>query len=196
MTQTAKNVDRKKSYDTGVRSNSGEIGMKAGFSIGESDAHEIIRLSDFLAKNGLYKIEKFDHRIDWLNDDGQDEPTKVRSDINRLNITKDEFWFVGFLRDTRVEVYSARQRIGELKEWLGLRDIDKQTVANAPRVLVVVSGGVADSVCDEGVEVEVFDWDNFNDDPKGTGGVREHFADLAQPLGIPVGEVQRESPRE
>lgn len=56
-----------------------------------------------------------------------------------------------------------------------------------PRVLVVVSGGIADPVYDSGVDVEVFDWDNYKDDPEGTGGVPRHFADLAEPIDVPVG---------
>lgn len=56
----------------------------------------------------------------------------------------------------------------------------------SPRVLIVVEGGVADYVTDEGVDVTVFDWDNHNDDPEGTDGVPAHFADLAEPLKIPV----------
>lgn len=54
----------------------------------------------------------------------------------------------------------------------------------APRVLIIVSGGVADYVADPGVDVEIFDWDNYNDDPKWTGKVPAHFADLAG--GCPV----------
>jgi hypothetical protein len=56
------------------------------------------------------------------------------------------------------------------------------------RVLVVVSGGVADYVADTGVEVNVFDWDNYNADPNETGGVPEEFADLANPIDVPVEE--------
>lgn len=55
-----------------------------------------------------------------------------------------------------------------------------------PRVLVIVSGGVASTIRDNGVDVEIFDWDNYNDDPEGAGGVSAHFADLAEPLDIPV----------
>lgn len=58
--------------------------------------------------------------------------------------------------------------------------------SKVPRVLVVVSGGVADPVSDHGVDVEVFDWDNYNDDPKNTSGVPKNFADLAKPIGVPV----------
>lgn len=55
-----------------------------------------------------------------------------------------------------------------------------------PRVLITVSGGVADFVCDPGVEVAIFDHDNHGADPDGTAGVPAHFADLAAPLGIPI----------
>lgn len=65
-------------------------------------------------------------------------------------------------------------------------NIGAPVVANIPRVLVVVRGGIADPVHDIGVDVEVFDWDNYKDDPEGTGGVPSHFADLAAPCGIPV----------
>ena len=60
-----------------------------------------------------------------------------------------------------------------------------------PRVLVSVAGGVADYVCDEGVDVVVFDHDNFKDDPTGTDKVPLSFRDLADPLRIPVvGEAE------
>lgn len=65
-------------------------------------------------------------------------------------------------------------------------NIGAPVVAKTPRVLVVVSGGIADPVYDYGVDVEVFDWDNYKDDPEGTGGVPSHFADLATPCDIPV----------
>lgn len=54
------------------------------------------------------------------------------------------------------------------------------------RCLIVVSGGIADYVCDDGVDVEIFDWDNYNDDPEGVDTLPSHFKDLAQPLGIPT----------
>lgn len=57
-----------------------------------------------------------------------------------------------------------------------------------PRVLIVVSGGIADPIYDEGVDVEVFDWDNHRDDPEGAGPVPAHFRDLAEPIGVPVEE--------
>jgi len=54
------------------------------------------------------------------------------------------------------------------------------------RVLITVRGGVADWVKDGGVDVELFDHDNFNDDPDETPKVRKAFADLARPIDIPV----------
>ncbi len=61
-----------------------------------------------------------------------------------------------------------------------------------PRVLVIIEGGVAENwVCDAGVEVEIFDRDNYGDDPQGTGGVSPHFADLAEQCNVPVGEYIR-----
>lgn len=62
----------------------------------------------------------------------------------------------------------------------GQLDID------APRVLVMVNGGVVEPVFDPGVDVEIFDFDNYKADPIRTGGVPRHFAHLAQAFDIPV----------
>lgn len=65
--------------------------------------------------------------------------------------------------------------------------IGAPVVAKEPRVLVVVSGGIADPIYDEGVDVEVFDWDNYNDEGDDAKiGVPAHFADLADPINVPV----------
>ena len=72
--------------------------------------------------------------------------------------------------------------------------------ASGPRVLVVVTGGVAETVQDTGADVQVFDWDNWADQPNDGARVPQRFADLAQPLGVPVqGEESDEAfvrPRE
>lgn len=57
---------------------------------------------------------------------------------------------------------------------------------DTPRVLVVVSGGIADYVSDKGLDVEIFDRDNYEEDPYGTGPVPAHFRDLATPIDVPV----------
>ncbi len=57
------------------------------------------------------------------------------------------------------------------------------------RCLVIVSGGIADYVHDEGVEVELFDWDNYRAETaegRAEMHVPAHFVDLAQPAGVPV----------
>lgn len=65
--------------------------------------------------------------------------------------------------------------------------IGAPVVAKEPRVLVVVSGGIADPIYDEGVDVEVFDWDNYNDEEDDAKiGVPANFADLAGPINVPV----------
>lgn len=66
----------------------------------------------------------------------------------------------------------------------------------SPRVLVVVSGGVADVVSDGDVAVEIFDWDNYNDDPEWVEGVPAEFLDLAEPLGIPCDAAERDACRQ
>jgi len=55
-----------------------------------------------------------------------------------------------------------------------------------PRVLVTVRYGVADYVGDDGVDVEIFDFDNHLADPVGTAPVPTHFADLAESMDVPV----------
>lgn len=60
-----------------------------------------------------------------------------------------------------------------------------------PRVLVHVDGGVADSVQDTGVEVIIFDRDNYNDDPANTDKVPADWADLAKFFDVPVQSKQR-----
>lgn len=60
---------------------------------------------------------------------------------------------------------------------------------NAPRVLIIVRDGNADYVGDIGVDVEIFDWDNYNANPERTGALPTHFADLAAPLCIPCEET-------
>jgi hypothetical protein len=55
-----------------------------------------------------------------------------------------------------------------------------------PRVLITVSGGVADYNSDDGVEVVKFDWDDFNDQDVPEGGIPAHFADLGAGMALPI----------
>ncbi len=57
------------------------------------------------------------------------------------------------------------------------------------RCLVIVSGGVADYTCDPTVDVEVFDWDNFNVESLSgrlAMSLPPAFRDIAEPVGVPV----------
>lgn len=60
-----------------------------------------------------------------------------------------------------------------------------QAAPGQPRVLITVSSGYADWVCDDGVDVEVFDFDEYPkkcaSDP--TRKLPAHFADLALSVG-------------
>lgn len=55
-----------------------------------------------------------------------------------------------------------------------------------PRVLVVVSGGVADFIADEGVDVVIFDWDDYESNAEITPIPPQRFEDLAAQCGIPA----------
>ena len=55
-----------------------------------------------------------------------------------------------------------------------------------PRVLVYVNGGSADYAADKGVDVFVFDRDDYNDDPKNYGGAPVGWEDLARQFRVPV----------
>lgn len=58
------------------------------------------------------------------------------------------------------------------------------------RVLITVSGGVADYIADDGVDVEIFDRDDYSDldsdEEEIQSGVPVHFADLAKMIDVPV----------
>lgn len=74
--------------------------------------------------------------------------------------------------------------VDDLSAQMGFFNVNP--VEKVSRVLITVKGGVADWVCDEGIDVELFDYDNYEDDPEGTVRPPPHFADLAEPLGVPL----------
>lgn len=91
----------------------------------------------------------------------------------------------------RSNLRKAHDEIDRLKQKLALIEFHYEqmkainlTLAKPRRVLVSVKGGVADAVWDEGVDVEIFDWDNYEAGDK--QGVQSTFADLAAPFGAPV----------
>lgn len=58
-----------------------------------------------------------------------------------------------------------------------------------PRVLIYVSGGVAYWTSDDGIDVVLFDMDDYRDASKNTDRVPASFADLAAPFNAPVEAV-------
>ena len=179
---------RERRYETGVRSEFDDV-TTARFVLSEADAHEILRLSALVAANELHVVKKFDYRTSWLEGDS-DAFTEARSDADTINVSASEFWYSAYLKHTSTSVLTERQSISELKEWLGIQDVVKKTEAITPhtttnRVLVVVRSGGGVAISDDGVDVHVFDWDNYKDDPLALG-VPPHFADLAQRAGVPV----------
>ena len=62
-----------------------------------------------------------------------------------------------------------------------------ELVSNSkPRVLIVVAGGVADFIADDGVDVAIFDWDDYKSAPDITSKPSKHFENLAIQCDIPV----------
>ncbi|HWS28313.1 MAG TPA: hypothetical protein VN259_17260 [Xanthomonadales bacterium] len=65
--------------------------------------------------------------------------------------------------------------------------------AGAPRVLVVITGNLVDVVSDPVVDVKKFDWYDWAEGPTPDKRLPDRFADLAQPLGVPLqGEESEE----
>lgn len=62
-----------------------------------------------------------------------------------------------------------------------------------PRVLITVTGGVAEFVSDPGVDIEIFDRDNTEDNSDEITGVSFHFADLAASIDVTVAPALADS---
>ncbi len=109
----------------------------------------------------------------------------------RQSIVRNEGEVVGAemaasLNVTSIVAYPVNSEVDEGDE--GKRTVNLG-IAVTNRCLVIVSGGVADYVYDEGVEVELFDWDNYRDETaEGRADMRvsAHFKDLAESAGVPV----------
>jgi len=63
------------------------------------------------------------------------------------------------------------------------------------RVLVTVSGGVSEAHADTGVEMFIFDWDDFADDPKNAKVIPKRFAHLvAENSNAPIANTDYDLP--
>ena len=93
------------------------------FSIDLSTARKILRLAAVVKEHGLYKVEKFDYRAQYLSHDdeeGSDQTDSssddrfVSTEADTLNVSDSHFWFAAFLKHTDVEITSEQLPIGEL----------------------------------------------------------------------------------
>ena len=84
----------------------GEIPVSATFDIDAETAKDIVRLSKLVKHHQLHCLEKFDYRVrwDWEEDDGS-------TDAERLVVFGDEFCFSAWVKNTNVEIHTARHSI-------------------------------------------------------------------------------------
>lgn len=143
--------------------------------------------------------KKMGNHINWLDANLQDAVVAVMRDKDGNEIDADctEMTFRVEERNISVVIedqigQKAMFHLGDAESlWPGCLTVQDQPCdgpANekAPRVLIMVKGGIADFVSDPGLDIEVFDFDNYEDDPEGTTRPPAHFADMAEPMGIPL----------
>jgi len=94
----------------------------AEFSIDLSTAREILHLSAVVKAHGLYKVEKFDYRAQYLSHDDEEDSDQTDSDDDRfvrteadtLNVSDSHFWFAAYLKHTDIEISSQQLLVGDL----------------------------------------------------------------------------------
>ena len=124
-------MDNSKTFRTEVRcgnDNYNDIPTVVAFSINEASAAEIIRLAGIVKANGLYKIEKFDYRAEYLKYDPEEDPEEAklageenefRTEADVLNVSDEEFWFSAYIKHTDIEILSEQQSIDDLVQHFG-----------------------------------------------------------------------------
>ena len=126
-------MDNSKTFRTEVRcgnDNYNDIPTVVAFSINEADAAELIRLAGIVKANGLYKIEKFDYRAQYLKYDPEQDPeeaklageeNEIRTEADVLNVSDEEFWFSAYIKHTDIEILSEQQSIDDLVQHFGFK---------------------------------------------------------------------------
>jgi hypothetical protein len=124
-------MNNSKTFRTEVRygnDNYNDVPSLVEFCIDEPIAAEIIRLATIVKSNGLYKVEKFDHRARYLKCDPEEDPEEAklageenefRTEADVLNVSDDEFWFSAYIKHTDVEILSEQQSIDDLVQHFG-----------------------------------------------------------------------------
>jgi len=87
-----------------------EIPEKAVFAIDVNTKKLIQELAYIAEVHDLYKLEKFDYRVQWLNRDGE----TIVTEADTLNISYSDFWFAAYLKHTNIEITSEKIRITHL----------------------------------------------------------------------------------
>ncbi len=87
-----------------------DIPEKAIFTIDVNTKKLIQELAHIAEVNNLYKLEKFDYRVEWFDDDDKD----VVTEADTLNVSCSDFWFSAYLKHTNIEIVTERISIVRL----------------------------------------------------------------------------------
>jgi hypothetical protein len=120
-----------KQYQTNVLSSNefADVPGKAVFQIDEATAREIVRLSDLVKANKLYRVELCDYRVNYLKSSAEDDDDSsqtaspddgVRTECDCMSVSDTEFWFSALKKNSDVEFICDRQSIQELSTHFGL----------------------------------------------------------------------------
>lgn len=99
------------------------------------------------------------------------------SSVERLNAVLGGMDDQDELYDEEGQMYADAQALTDMRNVLAALAADTSPQA---RVLVSISGGVADFISEGSVDVEVFDHDNYEADPEATGLPSSKFESLAR----------------
>ena len=119
-------MENSKTFRTEVRcdnDNYSDIPAVVAFSIDRAGAAEIVHLAGIVKAKGLYKIEKFDYRAQYLKYDPEQDPEEARlageenefrTEADVLNVSETEFWFSCYIKHTDIEIRSEQHIIDDL----------------------------------------------------------------------------------
>lgn len=131
----------KKTYRVAVKGG-GECDVSPGvaiFDINEEEARQIVKLAAMVRANDLHKVEKFDYRAEFLQFDPETDPEDaaeageenfVRTELECLNVTRDDFFISAYIKHTGIKVSCVGQTIADLMSHFGLSDDDSPGVGN------------------------------------------------------------------
>lgn len=94
--------------------------------LNEDAVNKIKQFSNFVKKNNLYKIEKFNYTPLWLDHDvlenepvtDEDRAGTVSVEAVCLNVTDDSFWWSAYLKNSNVLIETDRLAIANLSMYI------------------------------------------------------------------------------